>query len=67
VVDTVEQQPVIDLPAVGVDDLFHLELFQRGGAVLPFGFGVYIYCQISYINIYYRLTYSDSHDYSLGD
>ena len=60
VVDTIERQPVIGLPAVGVDDLFHLELFQLGGAVLPFGFGVYITCHICCIFAYHRSAYSDS-------
>ena len=39
VVKTVERQPVIDLPAVGVDDRVQLELFQLGlvigGDALP--------------------------------
>jgi hypothetical protein len=67
VVYPVERQPVIGLPAVGVDDLFQLELFQLGDAVLTYRFGVYIYCQISYINIYYRPTYSYSYGYIMGN
>ena len=60
VVDTVEQQPVIGLLSVGVEDLSHLELFQLGGAVLPFGFGVHISCRYTYNYTYYRPSYSYS-------